>query len=87
MAAHSKIAKLSARIDVLAGRRVGRLSMDMLTVEAWAKIERLSGGQWRDMQCSTGCGHLTDEAILRFLVENGCLDEWDFREGAVRTPQ
>ena len=41
--ANSAIDRLIRRIDAIAVRRCGRLSLDSLTDEAWLKIERLAG--------------------------------------------
>ena len=69
---------LSARIEVLAGRRWGTLRLEMLTDEAWAKIEALTGGEPVDVRKRTGCEHLSDDVILRALIRLETLNHRDF---------
>ena len=51
----------------------------MLTDEAWAKIERLVGGKPVDVRKQTGFDHLSDDAILRRLIDLGTLSSSDFK--------
>jgi hypothetical protein len=76
-----KIIKLSARIDALASRRRGKLSMDRLTDAGAEKLRQLAGGK-PDVKTPTGCEHMSSEALLRYLVGLGGLDPvTDFKPG------
>ncbi len=68
-----KLIKLSARIDALASRRRGKLSMDRLTDAGAEKLRQLAGGK-PDARTSTGCEHMSTEALLRYIVDMGGLD-------------
>jgi hypothetical protein len=68
-----KIIKLSARIDALASRRRGKLSMDKLSDAGAEKLRQLAGGK-PDVKTPTGCEHMSTEALMSYLVDLGGLD-------------
>ena len=78
MPVNRKIGRLCARIDALAEKRWGGLRMEDLTDEAWAKIDQLVATAPRDGRSNAGA-HLSDNAILRILVDAGVLTAADFR--------
>jgi hypothetical protein len=84
MATTTKIGRLTDRIDALAERRRGRLTLEDLTDQGRAKIKRgAAQAPVRDdppdpvaradmLQWST-------DALLRFLIDAGALDAGDFK--------
>ena len=79
MATRNAIDRLTRRIDAIAVRRWGRLSIDSLTDEAWLKIERLAGPRIGPCRQTPGTEHWTDDDLLRLLVELGVLTAADFK--------
>jgi hypothetical protein len=71
----SKIAKLSVRIEALAGRRRGKLTADMLTDDVWERMEQLTGPN--NVRTRTGCEHLSDAELLHCLIESDFLTSAD----------
>jgi hypothetical protein len=78
MAVNGKIGRLCERIDALAGRRWGNLTMDSLTDEAWGKIERVGAAAPVNAE-RNAADQWSDAALLRFLVDEGVLTQADFR--------
>jgi hypothetical protein len=91
MATRNKIGRLAERIEVLAERRWGRLTLEELTEEGWAKLRKLAAeipvrdgppdpvaqakARAEGLQWST-------HALLRLLIDNGALDAGDFKRRA-----
>lgn len=87
MAANSKIGRLTKRIEALSDRRRGRLTLDLLTDDAWTKINQLvtAGGAPRaSISERTGLEGWTDDALLRCLIDFGTLTDGDLRRRVSR---
>jgi hypothetical protein len=84
MATRNKIVRLSARIDALASRRFGKLTLDSLTDEAWEKIERISAESASSEPIHTRIDHSqwSNDALIRILIDGGVLTPADFKTSA-----
>ena len=92
MATNNKIGRLTARIDALISRRWKPLSMNDLTEDACAKLDRragrlraeiLSAGQ--QPQARMNCSRWSDDEILCALIRCGALNGADFKRPRVRS--
>ena len=84
MATRSKIGRLTARIDALAGRRWRRLTRESLTDDAWAKLEaRLKQIKATSSPLPadrTRYAHFSDADLIHRLMEGRWLTADDLRE-------
>ena len=77
MATQNKIVRLTQRIDALAHRRWGRLTMDSLTDDDWAKLKRLAPTE--PVGRSDCAAQWSTDALIRFLIDEGVLTRADFK--------
>src|ERR1043166_536607 len=64
---------LGFRHEALAGRRFGKLRLEDLTDEAWARLDALMEGIRVDVRERTGLETRRDDALIRRLMEIGTL--------------
>ena len=82
MATTTKIGRLTDRIEALAERRWGRLTLEELTDQGRAKIIRgAAQAPVRDDPPVARADMLqwSTDALLRFLIDAGALDAGDFK--------
>jgi hypothetical protein len=69
MATHNKIGRLTERIETVVSRRRGKLTLESLTDEGWAKIDRCADGQACRSANRWGVSW-SDDALLHFLIDD-----------------
>jgi hypothetical protein len=80
MATTTKIGRLTDRIEALAERRRGRLTLEELTDQGRAKIERgAAQAPPPDPVARADMLQWSTDALLRFLIDAGALDAGDFK--------
>jgi hypothetical protein len=75
---------------MLAATRIGRLTFDCIKDDAWARLDeawtrlnqRLAVEPPR--RGRTDCAHLTDDQIIRRMIELGCLTWGDIKPRATQ---
>jgi hypothetical protein len=80
MATTTKIGRLADRIEALAERRWGRLTLEELTEQGRAKIKRgAAQAPPPDPVARADMLQWSTDALLRFLIDAGALGAGDFK--------